>query len=112
NRVIGAIQLNAIGLQLSPGSCVNDTPPVTPSMSANTGLIYVGAGNGNTTPNAPSGQPSSAGGACGAVAPSYAWHYPLAVTIQYNFKPLKTFGSKFFSSGIVMTVSIHISTAY
>ncbi|TMD20962.1 MAG: pilus assembly protein [Chloroflexi bacterium] len=112
NRVIGAIQLNAIGLQLSPGSCVNDTPPVTPSMSANTGLIYVGAGNGNTTPNAPAGQPSSAGGACGPVAPSYAGHYPLAVTIKYNFKPLTPFGSQFFPSGIVMTVTSTMSTEY
>ena len=112
NRAIGAVQLNAIGLQLNPGSCVNDTPPVSPSMSANTGLIYVGAGNGNTTPNAPSGQPSSAGGACGAVVPSYAGHYPLAVTIKYNFKPLTPFGSQFFSGGIVMTVTSTMSTEY
>src|SRR5207237_9250156 len=105
NRVIGSVQLNAIGLQLNPGGCVNDTPPMTPSMSANTGLIYVGAGNGNTTPNAPAGQPSSAGGACGPVAPSYAGHYTLAVPVKYNFKPLTPFGSQFFPSGIVMTVT-------
>src|SRR5437899_2179023 len=112
SRVIGAVQLNAIGLQLNPGSCVNDTPPMSPSMSANTGLIYVGAGNGSSTPNAPSGQPSSAGGACGAVVPSYAGHYPLAVTIKYNFKPLTPFGSQFFPGGIVMTVTSTMSTEY
>ena len=39
NRVIGSVQLNAIGLQLNPGSCVNDTPPMTPSMSANPACV-------------------------------------------------------------------------
>ena len=99
-------------LQLNPGSCVNDAPPASPTMSANTGLIYVGAGNGNTTSNAPSGQPSSAGGTCGAVVPSYAGHYPLAVTLKYNFKPLTPFGSQFFPGGIVMTVTSTMSTEY
>ena len=81
-------------------------------MAANTGLIYVGAGNGNTTPNAPAGQAASAGGMCGAVVPSYAGHNPLAVTIKYNFKPLTPFGSQFFPNGIVMTVTSTMSTEY
>ena len=112
NRVVGAVQLNAIGLQLNPASCVNDTPPMSPSMSANTGLIYVGAGNGNTASNAPAGQAASAGGACGSIIPSYAGHYALAVTIKYNFKPLTPFGSQFFPTGIVMTVTSTMSTEY
>ena len=113
NRVVGAVQLNAIGLQLTPASCLNDTPvPLTPSMAANTGLIYVGGGNGNATPNAPSGQASSSGGVCQAVIPAYAGHYPLAVTIKYSFKPLTPFGSQFFPSGIVMTVTSTMSTEY
>jgi TadE-like protein len=112
NRVVGAVQMNAIGMQVNPGSCVNDTPPASPSMPANTGLVYVGAGNGNTTPNAPSGQAPSAGGGCGVIVPAYAGHYPLAVTIKYNFKPLTPFGSQFFPTGIVMTVTSTMSTEY
>ena len=112
NRVIGAAQLNAIGLQLNPANCVNDPPPASPTMAANTGLVYVGAGNGNTSPNAPAGQAPAAGGACGAVVPAYAGHHPLAITIKYNFKPLTPFGSQFFPSGIVMTVTSTMSTEY
>jgi len=81
-------------------------------MSANIGLIYVGAGNGNTTSNAPDGQAASAGGPCGSTTPSCARHYALAVTIKYNFKPLTPFGSQFFPTGIVMTVTSTMSTEY
>jgi Flp pilus assembly protein TadG len=114
SRVIGAVQLNAIGIQLNPAGCVNNPPPVSPAMSANTGLIYVGAPTGAlvTSPNAPSGQAPSAGGACNAVIPSYAGHNPLTVTIKYNFKPLTPFGSQFFPAGIVMTVTSTMSTEY
>ncbi len=112
NRVIGAAQLNAIGLPLNAGGCVNDSVPASPSMTANTGLVYVGAGAGNTTPNAPAGQAPSAGGTCGPVVPGYAGHYPLTVTIKYNFTPLTPLGSQFFPSGIVMTVTSTMSTEY
>ena len=112
NRVIGAAQMNAYGLDLNSGTCVNDAPPASPSMAANTGLVYVGAGAGNTTSNAPAGQAPAAGGVCGPVTPSYAGHYALAVTIKYNFKPLTPFGSQFFPSGIVMTVTSTMSTEY
>jgi Flp pilus assembly protein TadG len=112
NRVIGAVRLNGIGLELNPGSCINDTPPPAPSMPANTGLIYVGAGAGNTTTNAPAGQAPTAGGVCNPVVPSYAGHYALTVTIKYNFQPLTPFGSQFFPTGIVMTVTSTMDTEY
>ena len=114
NRVIGAVETNAIGLSLVAGSCVNDAPPVAPSMAANTGLVYVGAPLDApvNSPNAPSGQAPSAGGVCNPVIPSYAGHNPLTVTIKYNFKPLTPFGSQFFANGIVMTVTSTMSTEY
>jgi Flp pilus assembly protein TadG len=112
SQAITAAETSAIGLQLGPGTCVNDPPPASPSMASNTGLVYVGAGNGNTTPNAPSGQAAAGAGSCGAVVPSYAGHNPLAVTIKYNFKPLTPFGSQFFPNGIVMTVTSTMSTEY
>jgi Flp pilus assembly protein TadG len=112
-RVIGAVQANAFGLTLHPGTCVNDAPPATPAMSPNTGLVYVGAGSGNATTNAPAGQAASgAAGGCGAVTPSYAGHNALAVTVKYNFQPLTPFGSQFFPGGIVMTVTSTMSTEY
>jgi Flp pilus assembly protein TadG len=112
NRVVGAVELNAIGLSLGSGSCVNDPPPASPAMPANTGLVYVGAGSGNTSTNAPAGQAPAGAGTCGAVVPSYAGHYALTVTIKYNFKPLTPFGSQFFPSGLVMTVTSTMSTEY
>jgi Flp pilus assembly protein TadG len=112
NRVIGAVNQNAIGLSLSSASCINDPPPASPTMAANTGLIYVGAGPGNSSTNAPAGQAPAGAGACGAVVPSYAGRYPLTVTIKYNFQPLTPFGSQFFPNGIVMTVSSTMSTEY
>ncbi len=112
-RVISAVQQNAFGVQLNPGTCINDAPPASPSMSPNTGLVYVGAGSGNTTTNAPAGQaPAGAVGGCGAVTPSYAGHNALAVTIKYNFQPLTPFGSQFFPAGIVMIVTSTMSTEY
>src|SRR5207302_7883762 len=37
NRVIGVAEMNAIGLQLNSGACVNDSPPpASPAMSPNT----------------------------------------------------------------------------
>ena len=113
SRVISAVQQNVFGVQLNPGNCINDAPPASPSMSPNTGLVYVGAGSGNTTTNAPAGQaPAGAAGGCGAVIPSYAGHNALAVTIKYNFQPLTPFGSQFFPGGIVMTVTSTMSTEY
>jgi Flp pilus assembly protein TadG len=111
-RVIGAAQSNAFGLVLNPGTCVNDAPPASPTMVANTGLVYVGAGNGNTTSNAPAGQAPAAAGSCGAVTPSYAGHNALAVTLKFNFQPLTPFGSQFFPNGIVMSVTSTMSTEY
>ncbi len=111
--VINAVEQNAYGMRLNPATCINDPPPATPSMSWNTGLIYVGAGSGNTTTNAPAGQaPAAAAGGCGAVTPSYAGHNALAVTIKYNFQPLTPFGSQFFPNGIVMSVTSTMSTEY
>jgi len=112
NRVIGAVAQNAFGLALSAGSCVNDTPAPSPTMSPNTGFVYVGGGNGNLTPNAPSGQAPAGVGGCQAVVPSYAGHNPLMVTIRYSFMPLTPFGSQFFPGGIVMTVTSTMSTEY
>jgi Flp pilus assembly protein TadG len=112
NRVIGAVEQNAIGLSLNSGTCVNDPPPASPAMQPNTGLVYVGAGTGNTSTNAPAGQAPAGAGVCGAVVPSYAGHYPLTVSIKYNFQPLTPFGSQFFPSGIVMTVTSTMSTEY
>ena len=113
NRVIGAVVQNAIGLSLGGATCPNDTPVPSTMPAANTGLVYVGGGNGNTTPNAPSGQaPAGAAGGCQAVVPSYAGHNPLTVTIRYNFQPLTPFGSQFFNGGIVMTVTSTMSTEY
>jgi hypothetical protein len=114
SRVTGAVEINAIGLQLNGGSCVNDAPPASPSMPANTGLVYVGAPSGSpaNAPNAPGGQAPSIGGVCNPVIPSYAGHNPLTVTIKYNFKPLTPFGSQFFPTGIVMTVTSTMSTEY
>ena len=112
SRVVGAVQANVFGVALGPAACVNDAPPASPSMAANTGLVYVGAGPGNATSNAPAGQAPASAGVCGAVVPSYAGHYPLTVTIKYNFKPLTPFGSQFFPNGIVMTVTSTMSTEY
>jgi Flp pilus assembly protein TadG len=113
-RVISAVVQNAIDLSLSGASCPNTSPvPATPSMSSNTGLIYIGPGPGNSTTNSPAGQAPAAAGACPyAVVPSYAGHYPLTVTIKYNFQPLTPFGSQFFPGGIVMTVTSTMSTEY
>ena len=111
--VIGALKQNAFAVQLNPAPCINDAPPASPSMAPNTGLIYVGAGSGNTTTNAPAGQaPAAASGGCGAVIPSYAGHKALALTIKYNFQPLTPFASQFFPGGIVMTVTSTMSTEY
>ena len=111
--VVSAAQQNAYAVRLNPGACMNDPPPASPSMSPNTGLIYIGAGSGNTTSNAPAGEaPAAAAGGCGAVVPSYAGHNALAVTIKYNFEPLTPFGSQFFPGGIVMTVTSTMSTEY
>jgi len=112
SQVITAAEKNAFGLTLNAGTCVNDAPPATPTMASNTGLVYVGAGSGNTTTNAPAGQAPAGAGGCGAVAPSYAGHNALAVTIKYNFQPLTPFGSQFFPGGIVMTVTSTMSTEY
>ena len=114
SRVIGAVEMNGIGVQLNPASCINDQPPLAPSMAVNTGLIYVGAPSGSAggTPNAPAGQAPSVGGVCGPVVPSYAGHNPLTVTIKYNFEPLTPFGSQFFPNGIVMTVTSTMDTEY
>ena len=112
NRVITAVEANAFGLSLARGTCVNDTPPSNPSMAANTGLVYVGAGGISPTPNAPSGQPAAPAGVCGAVVPGYSGRHPLAVTIKYNFQPLTPFGSQFFPNGIVMSVTSTMSTEY
>jgi len=114
NRVIGAAELNAIGLALNAASCLNDPPPSSPAMAANTGLVYVGApsGAGPSAPNAPAGQAPAGAGVCQAIVPSYAGHNPLTVTIKYNFQPLTPFGSQFFPSGIVMTVTSTMSTEY
>jgi Flp pilus assembly protein TadG len=112
NRVVGAVAQNAFGLALSAGNCLNDTPAPSPTMSPNTGLVYVGGGNGNVTPNAPAGQAPASAGGCQAVVPSYAGHNPLTVTIRYSFMPLTPFGSQFFPGGIVMTVTSTMSTEY
>ena len=114
NRVVGAVQLNGIGLQLNPAGCINDIPLAAPSMAANTGLVYVGAPTGALpgSPNAPAGQAPSGGGVCAPVVPSYAGHNPLTVTIKYNFQPLTPFGSQFFPTGIVMTVTSTMDTEY
>lgn len=113
SSVVAAVQQNAYGIRLIPGTCINDPPPASPSMSPNTGMVYVGAGSGNTTTNAPAGQASAAAaGGCGAVIPSYAGRNALAVTIKYNFQPLTPFGSQFFPGGIVMTVTSTMSTEY
>jgi Flp pilus assembly protein TadG len=112
NRVIGAVVQNAFGLALSAGSCANDTPAPSPTMSPNTGFVYVGGGNGNLTPNAPAGQAPASAAGCQAVVPSYAGHNPLTVTIRYSFMPLTPFGSQFFPGGIVMTVTSTMSTEY
>jgi Flp pilus assembly protein TadG len=100
--VVVAVQQNAYGVRLNPGTCINDAPPASPSMSPNTGLVYVGAGSGNATTNAPAGQAQAAA----------AGHKALAVTIKYNFQPLTPFGSQFFPGGIVMTVTSTMSTEY
>jgi hypothetical protein len=114
NRVVGAVGQNAYGVELNAASCVNDVPPPSPSMPANTGLIYVGAPLGSPagSPNAPAGQAPSGGGVCSQVVPSYAGHNPLTVTIKYNFQPLTPFGSQFFPNGIVMTVTSTMDTEY
>jgi len=114
SRATGAVELNAIGLSLNTGTCVNDQPPASPVMAANTGLVYVGAPADAPagSPNAPAGQAPSAGGVCGPVVPSYAGHNPLAVTIKYNFQPLTPLGSQFFPNGIVMTVTSTMDTEY
>lgn len=113
NRVIGAAEQNAVGLSLNAATCPNDPPPASPSMAANTGLVYIGGGNGTTTPDAPSGQaPAGAGGCVQPVLPSYAGHNPLTLTIKYNFQPLTPFGSQFFPHGIVMSVTSTMSSEY
>lgn len=113
NRVIGAAEQNAVGLSLSGATCPNDPPPASPSMSANTGLVYIGGGNGTSTPDAPAGQaPAGAGSCLQPVLPAYAGHNPLTLTIKYNFEPLTPFGSQFFPHGIVMTVTSTMNTEY
>ncbi len=112
-QVVAAVQKSAFGLQLNQGSCVNDPPPGSPSMSANTGLIYVGAGPDNSQTNAPAGEsPAAAAGSCGAVVPSLAGRYQLQVTAKFRFTPLTPLASQFFPGGLVMTVSSTMSTEY
>lgn len=112
SRVFSAVTQNAIGLSLAAGNCPNNSPTPTTLPNPETGLIYIGAGPNNVTTNAPAGQAPAAAGACQAVVPSYGGHYPLTVTIKYNFYPLTPFGSQFFHGGIVMTVTSTMSTEY
>src|SRR5437667_12745424 len=56
NRVIGAVEQNAIGLALNSGDCVNDAPPGSAAMQANTRLVDVGAVGGNVSTNSPRSQ--------------------------------------------------------
>ena len=112
-QVIAAVQRNAIGLSMSPGICLNDPVPPAPAMTANTGRVYVGAGLGNATSNAPGGQPAApAGGGCGAVRPSLAGHYALTVTVKYRFQPLTPLAAQFLPAGILITVSSTMNTEY
>ena|SRR5437868_5911246 len=112
-RVLGAVIANAIGLSLYAGACPNNTPAPSTLPNPETGVVYVGGGPGNSATNAPAGQaPAAANGSCQAVVPSYAGHYPLTVTVKYNFQPLTPFGAKFFPGGIVMTVTSTMSTEY
>jgi Flp pilus assembly protein TadG len=115
NRVLTTAKQNAFGLAITAASCPNDPVPSNPTMSANTGLVYVGAPAGSpaTAPNAPAGQAAASAGSCvDAVIPSYASHNPLTVTIKYNFEPLTPLGSQFFPHGIVMTVTSTMNTEY
>ncbi|TMF56671.1 MAG: pilus assembly protein [Chloroflexi bacterium] len=112
-QVVVAVEKSAFGLQLAQGSCVNDPAPASPSMSANTGLVYVGAGPDNSETNAPAGEsPAGPVGSCAAVVPSLAGHYQLQVTAKFKFTPLTPFASQFFPGGLVMTVSSTMSTEY
>ena len=111
-RVFNAVIQNAIGLSLAAGNCPNNSPVPATLPNPETGLIYIGPGPRNSTTNAPAGQAPAAAGACQAVVPSYGGHYPLTVTIKYNFEPLTPFGSQFFHGGIVMTVTSTMSTEY
>jgi hypothetical protein len=115
NRVVSAVKLYAIGMVLKQPTCMNDAPPASPSMSANTGLVYIGKPAGvvdPNAPNAPGGQAAAAAGTCGAIIPGYAGRYPLTVTIKYNFQALTPFASQFFPTGIVMTVSSTMNTEF
>lgn len=120
--VVAAVQRYAVGLSLSPASCINGAysatawPPVTPSSAApNTGVIYIVSGSSNSSSiNAPAGQaPAGATASCAAVNPAYAGRYPLTIKVVYNFQPLTPFVQQFLGSGsVTLTVASTMTTEY
>ncbi len=114
--VVAAVGKYGIGLTLDAGPCVNgaSASPITPNPTTpNTGWIYVVGGPGNTTTNAPSGQPAApTSGGCAAVNPSYAGTYALSVTVKYSFQPLTPLAQQFLGTTLVMTVTSTMNTEY
>jgi len=109
--VVAAVQRNAIGISVAPGACANG--PMAVPTAPNTGWVYITAGPGNTTTNAPAGQPAGpTAGGCDAVNPSYAGSYPLSVTVKYAFQPLTPLAQQFLGNLLVITVTSTMSTEY
>lgn len=113
--VVAAVQQYAIGLSVSPGPCVNGytSGPLTGPTAPNTGYVYIVAGGGGSTVNAPGGQPPAVtSGSCAAVNPGDAASTPLAVTVVFSFQSLTPLAQQFLGSSLVMTVTSTMNTEY
>lgn len=118
NAIVGQVSAYAIGVSLSPASCIHgwsSGSAIHMPTTANTGLIYILAGS--ATPgaaNAPAGQASgSAGAGCVSHIPAGAGTYPLKIEIVYNFVPVTPFASQFMgSSGFNMIVTSTMYTEF
>lgn len=109
--VVAAVQKAGIGLNLSAGPCLNG--PITAPATVETGWIFVVAGPGNTTTNAPSGEAAApASGSCSPVNPSFAGRYPLSVVVKYTFQPFTPLAQQFLGNSLVISVTSTMNTEY
>lgn len=104
-------------LVISPASCIHGwtaAPTLHKPATANTGWIYIIAGSGSSTVNAPSGGDGgpAPGAGCVATTPAGFGANALEVEVVYNFQPITPFASQFLPTGIDMRVSTTMFTEF
>jgi hypothetical protein len=116
--VVGQVQTFAIGVPLSPATCIHGwtaSPAIHMPTTANTGWVYILAGTATAgAANAPAGQASgSAGAGCVSHIPAGAGTYPLKIEVVYNFVPITPFAAQFMgSTGFMMVVTSTMYTEF